>query len=145
MSVVSILPVERRLALPNPHATALVRLVTVSFAADGSKDLTPWVINKPHPLTKESKIVRMYHRDDGGVEVYSTDGRMFIRTFIPGQHVVFFDEMMSEDTFIAFIDEAEADEEEEEEEEEEVEQAPAEPEPEPPSPPSPPDEQSTVS
>ncbi len=122
----SVLPVERLLSPPSPDATALVRLVTDSLAADGSaKEPTVWILNSPHPLATEAKIVRMYSREDGGVEVYSSDGRMFVRTVVPARLVRFFDEAMSQDTFVEFIAAAEEDEEEEEPEPD------PEPEPEP--------------
>lgn len=122
----SILPVERLLPQPDPHATALVRLVTDSL--DESKDPTAWLLNRPHPLATEAKIVRMYQREDGGVDVYSSDGRMFVKTFVPERVIRFADEAMSEDTFVEFITIAEEGEEEEEEE----------PEPEPAPAPTPP-------
>jgi hypothetical protein len=119
----SILPVERRLPQPDADATALVRMITDPL--DGSKELSEWLLNRPHPLASDAKIVRMY-RSDGGVDVYSSDGRMFVRTFVPEHVIRFCDEVMSEDTFVEFIAVAEEDEEEEEEEE-----LPPEPEPEP--------------
>jgi len=122
----SILPVERLLPQPRPDATALVRLVTASLTADGDKELTVWILNHPHPLATEAKIVRMYSREDGGIEVYSSDGKMFVRTVIPERCIRFFDEAMSEDTFVEFITIAEEDEDEPEPEEPEPE-----PEPEP--------------
>lgn len=108
----SILPVERLLPQPSPDATVLVRLVTTSFAADGNKEPTMWALNQPHPLVTEAKVVRMYLRDDEGVDVYWSDGQMFLRTYVPERAVIFFDEVMGEDTFIAFIEQAEAGEEE---------------------------------
>src|SRR5271166_1850934 len=89
-----------------------------------SKEPTVWILNHPHPLASEAKIVRMYHREDGGVDVYSSDGKMFVRTFVPERVIRFCDEAMSEDTFVEFITIAE-----EEEEEEEEEELPEEPEP----------------
>ena len=112
----SILPVERRLPQPSPDATALVRLVTNPLAADGDKEPTVWILNHPHPLASEAKIVRMYHHEGSGVEVYSSDGKMFVRTFVPERVIRFLDEAMSEDTFVEFIAISEEDEEEEEEE-----------------------------
>ena len=130
-----ILPVERRLPQPDADATALVRLVTDPLALDEKGKLevepTAWLLNRPHPLAPEAKIVRMY-RDDGGVEVYSSDGKMFVRTFVPERVIRFSDEAMSEDTFVEFIEIAELDEDEEEEElDPDPEPAPA-PEPVPP-------------
>lgn len=116
-AVPSILPVERRLPQPDADATALVRMVTEPLdPIDGYKEPTAWLLNRPHPLAGEAKIVRMY-RDDGGVEVYSSDGKMFVRTFVPERVIRFCDEAMSEDTFVEFIEISELDEEEEEEEE----------------------------
>ena len=95
-----------------------------------SKEPTVWVINQRHPLATDAKIVRMYHTE-GGVEVYSSDGKMFVRTFVPERVIRFFDEAMGEETFVEFIVAAEEDvEEEEEEEEEELEPEPG-PGPEP--------------
>ena len=150
----SILPVERRLPPPDENATVLVRLVTIQLnpaeiekAKDGKSkepvmDQTVWILNGAHPLAG-SKIVRMYRVEDG-VEVYSSDGQMTVRTFIPERAICFYDEMMSEDTFVAFIAAAETEEDEEEEEEEEEEvllppppaqgSAPTEPSPPPPPP-----------
>lgn len=128
----SVLPVERLLPSPSPDATALVRLVTAPLSppnppkkGEEAQVPTPtvWILNSPHPLAGEAKIVRMYHREDGGVEVYSSDGRMFVRTVIPAHCVRFFDEAMSQDTFVEFISIAEEDEEEPEE--------PEDPEPDP--------------
>jgi hypothetical protein len=122
----SILPVERQLPQPSPDATVLVRLVTdqlnpeeVKVATDAKSQVpvfnqTVWILNQPHPLASEAKIVRMYSRDDGGVEVYSSDGKMFVRTVLPERVIRFFDEAMSDETFVAFIEEAESEEEEEE-------------------------------
>ena len=125
----SILPVERRLSQPSPDAASLVRVVTDQLnpeeakkAKDGSAPAsTVWILNYPHPLANDAKIVRMYAREDGGVEVYSSDGKMFVRTVIPERMIRFFDEAMSEDTFVEFIAIAEEDEPEEEEEPEEPE------------------------
>jgi hypothetical protein len=115
-----ILPVERRLPQPDADATALVRLVTDPLTLDEKgkteEEPTSWLLNRPHPLAPEAKIVRMY-RDDGGVEVYSSDGKMFVRTFVPERVIRFCDEAMSEDTFVEFIEIAEEDEEDEEPEE----------------------------
>ena len=69
----------------------------------------------------------MYPREDGGVEVYSSDGKMFVRTVLPERVIRFSDEAMSGDTFVEFIEIAEEEEEEEPEEPKE----PEEPEPEP--------------
>jgi hypothetical protein len=134
-----ILPIERLLPQPSPDATALVRLVTDPLSpphpnheADGGKQPQPtvWILNGPHPLAPEAKIVRMYQREDGGVEVYSSDGMMFVRTVVPSARVRFFDEAMGDQTFIAFIAEAEADEEEDDEDDEDDDDL----EPEPPAP-----------
>jgi hypothetical protein len=119
-----ILPVERRLPLPDPNATVLLRLATDPFAAGGSKEPIAWVQSQSHPLVPEAKVVRMYLREDGGVDVYWSDGQMFLRTYIPERAIRFFDEVMGEDTFVAFIEQAEAEPEEEEEEEPEPEPAP---------------------
>jgi hypothetical protein len=111
----SILPVEKRLPQPDADATTLLRLVTESLDPQGkNKEPTVWILNRAHPQAG-SKILRMYHRDDGGVEVYSSDGQMFVRTIIPARIVLFLDEAMSEETFIQFITIAEEDEDEEEE------------------------------
>jgi hypothetical protein len=126
----SILPVERRLPQPDEDATALVRLVTDPLNPEDTAKQSVWILNHPHPLANEAKIVRMYSREDGGVEVYSSDGKMFVRTVIPDRVIQFFDEAMSEETFVAFIEEAET-----EEEEEELPEPEPEPEPEPGSPP----------
>jgi hypothetical protein len=129
-----ILPVERLLPQPAGDATALVRLVTEPLTPDpGATDKqTVWLLNRPHPLATEAKIVRMYYRDDdGGVNVYSSDGKMFVRTVIPARVLRFYDEAMSEDTFVAFV-------EIEESEMEEPEEPELEPEPEPEPTPTPP-------
>lgn len=115
-----ILPVEHRLPQPDADVAVLARLVTDQLAdyPPGTLDKdreasTVWILNRPHPLATEAKIVRMFHREDGGVDVYSSDGKMFVRTFVPARVIRFCDEAMSEDTFVAFIEEAEVDEEEE--------------------------------
>ena len=130
----SILPVERLLPQPDADAAVLVRLVTDPLVQydpgtpDKDKDSTTvWILNQPHPLAPEAKIVRMYPREDGGVEVYSSDGKMFVRTVLPERVIRFSDEAMSGDTFVEFIEIAEEEEEEEPEEPKE----PEEPEPEP--------------
>jgi hypothetical protein len=115
----NVLPVERRLPQPSPDATTIVRLVTDPLdrlPSDGDKKREPnvWILNQAHPLAGEAKIVRMYLREDEGVEVYSSDGKMFVRTVLPARVVRFFDEVMGEETFVAFIAEAEAEEEDEE-------------------------------
>lgn len=121
----SVLPVERRLPQPEADATALVRLITdqlnpveLKRVKDGTQskdkpvlDQLLWILNSPHPISPEAKIVRMYHVEDG-VEVYSSDGQLFVRTFIPEHAVRFFDEIMSEEAFVSFIEDAESDEEE---------------------------------
>jgi len=136
----SLLPIEHRLPLPDVDATTLVRVVTdpltIETEAEAKKrsqlgmlrEPTTWILNRAHPLAG-SKIVRMYHREDGGVDVYSSDGDMCVRTHLPERVVRFLDETMSDDTFVAFIEEAET-EEEEEEVEPELEPGP-EPSPEP--------------
>ena len=118
--------VEQRLPQPDPDATILIRLATQSFAAGAGAEPMAWVMSQKHPLVAEAKIVRMYLREDGGVDVYWTDGKMFLRTFIPERAIIFFDEVMSDDTFVAFIEQAESEEEEEPEDPEEPE-APEEP------------------
>ena len=92
-----------------------------------SKEPMAWILGRPHPLAG-SKIVRMYLREDGGVDVYSSDGGMYVRTFIPARVVRFLDETMGEDTFVEFIEEEEEQGPEETDEPDE----PEEPEPEEP-------------
>jgi|HubBroStandDraft_2_1064218.scaffolds.fasta_scaffold02019_7 hypothetical protein len=108
------LSVEQQLPQSDPDATILIRLATHSFASGGSSKSEPmaWVMSQQHPFVATAKIVRMYLREDGGVDVYWSDGKMFLRTFIPERAIIFFDEVMSEDTFVAFIEQAEAEEEE---------------------------------
>lgn len=128
-SAKTILPVERLLAPPNPESTTLVRVVTDSFPTDdddGKKKLITWILNYPHPLANGAKILRMFF-EDGGIEVYSSDGHMYVRTFVPERYIKFFDETMSEETF---VDEVAASEEEDEPDLPEPD--PAEPEPDPP-------------
>lgn len=116
----STLPVERLLTQPSPDATALVRLITdpLALVRDKKGDVvrasedTVWILNNQHPLASDAKIVRMYRREDGGVEVYSSDGKMFVRTVVPERVIRFLDEAMSEEMFVEFIDLAESGEDE---------------------------------
>lgn len=127
----TLLHIERLLPPPNKDATTLVRLVTTPLAiVPDAKDKdavkldtqpTVWLLDRAHPLAGYAKILRMYHREDGGVDVYSSDGQMFVRTYIAEHCILFFDESMNEDTMVAFVEAAESDEEDEEEEEEETE------------------------
>lgn len=134
----TVLPVERRLAAPSPDATALVRVVTEPLALleDSDSDSvravkkrpTVWIIDQEHPLTGGgAKILRMFRDGGGGITVYSSDGILFVRTYIPDRCVRFADEVMSEQTFIAFIEqeeEEEPDDDEDDADEEEEEEAP---------------------
>jgi hypothetical protein len=114
-----ILPVEHEIPQPDPDATILIRLATHSLAIGASASPEPmaWVMSQQHPLVRTAKIVRMYLREDGGVDVYWSDGKMYLRTFIPERAIIFFEEIMSKDTFVAFIEQAETETESEEEEE----------------------------
>jgi hypothetical protein len=118
------LPVELELPESNPSMSALIRMITDPIGSpaqpDGSsKEVDApllWLLGRAHPLAG-AKIVRMYRSDGGGVDVYSTDGEMYVRTFIPERVIRFFDETMTMETFISFIADAEEDEEEPVEEE----------------------------
>lgn len=108
----NMLPVERRLRAPSADAATLVRLVTDAVGKSGQYE---WLMGGPHPLFPEAKIVRMYRRDGGGVVVFASDGKMFVRTSLPERVVHFFDEVMTEDTFVDIIEGAEEGEEGEDE------------------------------
>jgi|HubBroStandDraft_4_1064222.scaffolds.fasta_scaffold81844_2 hypothetical protein len=137
------LSIEERLPPPDETAALLVRLVTDPLNPDEIKQAkasaaktgesvisqTVWILYGHHPLAPPAKILRMYPSEDGGVEVYSSDGQTHVRTTIPERVIRFFDEVIPEETFVEFIEDAESEEEEEPDEPEEPE--PDEPEPEP--------------
>lgn len=116
---------EALLPPPSEDATVLLRVVTDPLTPGGAKDPpTVWVLNKPQPLSDDTcKILRMY-RTDKGVDVYSSDGNVLLRTSVPERYVRFTDEMMEEGTFVAFIEQAESGEEEPEEPEQEPQPSP---------------------
>ena len=101
---------------------ALLAMQRQAAHADPIDQPITWVAGQPHPLVPNMTVARMYV-EEGGVDVYSHDGRNGMRHFIPMDTIRLIEEVMPLDTFADEIEDAEEraiDDDDDDEPEEEI-------------------------
>jgi|WetSurMetagenome_2_1015567.scaffolds.fasta_scaffold322941_2 hypothetical protein len=101
-----------------PHCQVVLK-VPVKIEESSPEPMT-WVVSQTHPLVPGMRVVRMFVVD-GGVEVYSSDSRNYLRNIIPMGSIKLVEEAMPVEMFEDEITRAEADLAEEDSEDEDAE------------------------
>jgi len=112
---------------PQQCSDAIVAALREGYQQNAGEPIT-WIVSQAHPLVSGMKIVRMFI-GEGGVEVYSHDGKIGMRNLVPMISVRLTQEAMPLDIFEEELIAAESDEDDDDD--------PDEPEFEPEQPPSP--------
>ena len=96
----NVAPTNRSVEIPEPGYPMLTHLLSSPLFPDMTPGNCSWVIDDPHPLVPEMKVVRMFVVD-GGVHVYSAPSSgICTRSFVPMGWIKLIEEVMPLDVFV---------------------------------------------
>ena len=91
---------NRSVEIPEPGYPMLTHLLSSPLFPDMAPGNCSWVVDEPHPLVPEMKVVRMFVVD-GGVHVYSAPSSgICTRSFVPMGWIKLIEEVMPLDVFV---------------------------------------------
>ena len=97
----NVIPITSKpIEIPEPGFPMLTQMISHAPFPDMPSGICPWVVDQPHPLVPEMKVVRMFVVD-GGVHIYSApNAGVCTRSFVPMSGVKLTEEVMPFDLFV---------------------------------------------